>query len=273
MADLYNWKRMSEISGLFSSINWHWAWLIVATFLAGGLNAVAGGGSFLSFPALLGMGIQPIQANATNTIALWPGQIFSIAAYWPNVRKNVPSALLMGAAGLVGGTTGAEVLLHTPQRLFMQLVPWLLLVAAMLFAISGPVSRWLERRKGRMATPPKPKRLLLFLAVLVVSFYVGYFGAGAGFLFITVLALFGYQDMHLINALKVVANSMANGIAFVVFVTNNQVVWRYCLLAMIACAIGGYTTARLAPRVPQPVMRGIVVAVGLSMAAWFFYKQ
>jgi uncharacterized membrane protein YfcA len=179
----------------------------------------------------------------------------------------------MGAAGLVGGTTGAEVLLHTPQRLFMQLVPWLLLVAAMLFAISGPVSRWLERRKGRLKTPPKPKRVPLFLAALVVSFYVGYFGAGAGFLFITVLALFGYQDMHVINAMKVVANTMANGIAFVVFVTNNQVVWRYCLLAMIACAIGGYTTARLAPRVPQPVLRGIVVVLGLSMAAWFFYRQ
>jgi uncharacterized membrane protein YfcA len=264
---------MSDISGLISSINWHWVWLIVAAFLAGVLNAVAGGGSFLSFPAMLGMNILPVQANATNTVALWPGQITSIAAYWPDVRKNIPSAMLMGFAGLLGGTAGAVVLLNTPQRTFMHLVPWLLLVAAGFFAASGPVSRWLERRKGRMTAVPQPKRLPLFAATLAVSFYVGYFGAGAGFLFMTMLALFGFQDIHVINALKVVANTLANGVAFIIFVVDKQVVWRYCLLAMVVCAIGGYTSASMARKVPQPVLRGMVVVIGLSMAAWFFWKN
>jgi uncharacterized protein len=179
---------MPDFSALVSSINWHWVWLIVAAFLAGILNAVAGGGSFLSFPALLGMNVLPVQANATNTVALWPGQLTSVAAYWPDVRKNVSSAILMGAAGLLGGTTGALVLLNTPQRTFMRLVPWLLLTAAIFFALSGPVSRWLERRKGRIPAVPEPKRLPLFFATLAVSFYVGYFGAGAGFLFMTMLS-------------------------------------------------------------------------------------
>ena len=264
---------MSDFSGLLSSIDWHWVWLIVAAFLAGVLNAVAGGGSFLSFPALLGMNILPVQANATNTVALWPGQLTSVAAYRRDIGNNVRAAILMGAAGLLGGTAGAVVLLNTPQKTFMQLVPWLLLIAAIFFALSGPVSRWLERRKGRMTAAPEPKRLPLFFAALVVSFYVGYFGAGAGFLFMTMLALFGYQDIHAINALKVVANTLANGVAFIIFVVDKQVVWRYCLLAMIVCAIGGYTSASLARKVPQKILRGVVVVLGLSMAAWFFWKN
>jgi uncharacterized membrane protein YfcA len=256
-----------------SDINWHWVWLVVAAFLAGVLNAVAGGGSFLSFPALLGMNILPVQANATNTVAIWPGQLTSIAAYRHDVRRNLRAAWPMGLAGLLGGTAGAVVLLNTPQKTFMHLVPWLLLVAASIFAVSGPVSRWLERRKGRMSAEPRPKRVPLFFAAVVVSFYVGYFGAGAGFLFMTLLALFGYQDIHAINALKVLANTLANGIAFVIFVVDGQVVWRYCLLAMVACAIGGYASASLARKVPQGVLRGMVVVIGLSMAAWFFWKQ
>ena len=118
-----------------------------------------------------------------------------------------------------------------------------------------------------------PRRLPLFLATVVVSFYVGYFGAGAGFLFMTLLALFGYEDIHVINALKVVANLLANGIAFAIFIVEGQVVWRFCLAAMVAAAIGGYASASLARRVPQPVLRGIVVAIGLTMAAWFFWRQ
>ena len=254
-------------------INWHWAWLVVAAFLGGLLNAVAGGGSFLLFPAMLGMRMLPIQANASNTVALWPGQLTSIAAYWQNIGKNPRLALLMGVAGLLGGTTGAIVLLSTPQLTFLHLVPWLLLMAASIFALSGPVSRWLDRRKKVAPQKGPPRKLPVFLATIVVGFYLGYFGAGAGFLIITVLSLFGFQDLHEINALKVVSTTMANGIAFVLFVVNGQVVWRYCLPAMVTAAIGGYSSARFSRRVPQPVLRACVVVIGLAMAAWFFWKN
>jgi uncharacterized membrane protein YfcA len=275
----YNGVQMIHLSGFSYSMDWHWLWLAIAAFLAGVLNAVAGGGSFLSFPAFLGMGILPVQANATNTVAIWPGQLTSVAAYWPDVRRNLGSAWLMGAAGLLGGTAGAVVLLNTPQRTFMHMVPWLLLGAAGIFAVSGPVSRGLARmnmvraEKLHGGEAHAPRRLPLFFATIAVSFYVGYFGAGAGFLFMTLLSLFGYQDMRAINALKVVANLLANGVAVVIFIADKQVVWGDCLLAMATCAVGGYMSASLSRRVPQPVLRGMVVVIGLTMAAWFFWKN
>jgi hypothetical protein len=265
---------MTHLSALPSYIDWHWLWLTVAAFLAGVLNAVAGGGSFLLFPAMLGMKMLPVQANASNTVALWPGQLTSVAAYRDDIHKNLRLALPMGVAGLLGGAAGAVVLLKTPQMTFLRLVPWLFLVAATIFAISGSVSRWLERRKGAAGSAVHPpRRLPVFLLTIVACFYIGYFGAGAGFLFITLLSLFGFHDIHEINALKVVSTTLANGIAFVIFTVNGQVVWRYCLLAMIVCAIGGYSSARFARMVPQPVLRGLVVFIGFSMAAWFFWRQ
>jgi len=269
---------MLLISGLPAYVDWHWLWLTVAAFIAGVLNAVAGGGSFLLFPAMLGMKMLPIQANASNTVALWPGQLTSIAAYRRDIRKNLGVALPMAMAGFIGGTCGAIVLLITPQRTFLHLVPWLLLLAASIFAASGPVSRWLEHRKylrsqAGGAHTRAPRRLPVFLCTIVVCFYIGYFGAGAGFLIITLLSLFGFQDLHEINALKVVSTTMANGIAFVLFVLNGQVVWRYCLVAMLTCGVGGYTSASMARRVPQPALRATVVVIGLSMAAWFFWKN
>ncbi|MGA9585398.1 MAG: sulfite exporter TauE/SafE family protein, partial [Terracidiphilus sp.] len=118
---------MILLSGLPSYMDWHWLWLTVAAFLAGLLNAVAGGGSFLLFPAMLSMKMLPVQANATNTVALWPGQLTSLAAYREDVRRNLRVAIPLAVAGLIGGTGGAIVLLNTPQMTFLHLVPWLLL--------------------------------------------------------------------------------------------------------------------------------------------------
>jgi hypothetical protein len=258
-------------------LHWQSLWVVVAAFLAGVLNAVAGGGSFLSFPALLGTGIQPVQANATNTVALWPGQLTSIAAYREDVRKNMRLAIPMALAGLIGGTAGAVVLLITPQQTFMRLVPWLLLVAATLFALSRPVTRRLDRIKAARheragSVPQPPRRRLVFLSTVLVCCYIGYYGAGAGFLIITLLSLFGFEDLNEINALKVVSTTMANGAAFLIFTISGNVEWRYCLVAMAACGIGGYMSARLARLVPQPVLRGMVVAIGFGMAGWYFWK-
>jgi uncharacterized membrane protein YfcA len=260
------------------AFNWQLIWLVIAAFLAGVLNAVAGGGSFLSFPALLATGILPVQANATNTVALWPGQLTSIAAYREDIRKNRRLAVPMGLAGLLGGTAGALVLLSTPQTTFMHLVPWLLLIAATIFALSRPVTRWLDQIKAARHQhpgpyiPPPPHPRMVFFCTILVCFYVGYFGAGAGFLIITMLSLFGFEDLNEINALKVVSTTAANGIAFLIFSLGGQVAWRYCLLAMAACAIGGYTSARFARLIPQPVLRGLVIVIGFGMAGWYFWK-
>src|ERR1700722_5268916 len=134
--------------------HWHYTWLVVASFIAGVMNAMAGGGSFISFPAMLAMGVPPIQANATNTVALWPGQLTSVAALRKDLRKDLLPVTV--AASVLGGVSGAVVLLNTKQVTFLHLVPWLLLVASLLFGISGPVSRGLRRRWAEPHIPRKP---------------------------------------------------------------------------------------------------------------------
>lgn len=267
-----------------SGFAWQHAWLIAASFLAGALNAMAGGGSFISFPALLGLGVLPIQANATNTVALWPGQFTSIAAYWQDLKANVRLVIPVCSAALLGGVAGAIVLLRTGQATFLALVPWLLLLAAGLFAASGPVSEWLRRTRvkvadGQASHEPNlvpslvPSLVPLWFGVVVVSFYIGYFGAGAGFLMMSVLAIFGIQNINQVNALKVVATTTANGIAVVTFIVEKQILWKYCLLMMLAAAVGGYLGARYSRGLNPRLMRMLVVVIGLGMAAYFFWKQ
>jgi uncharacterized membrane protein YfcA len=252
--------------------DWHGAWLISASFLAGTLNAMAGGGSFLSFPALLGVGVMPIQANATNTVALWPGQITSILGYLTDLKANLKLVLPVCSAALAGGVSGAIVLLHTGQATFMALVPWLLLFAAVLFAVSAPVSRWLLSRAAQ-GPEIKPALTALWFGVAAVSFYIGYFGAGAGFLVMSVLAIFGIEEINQINALKVIATTMANGIAVVTFILGKQIVWQYCLLMMLTAAVGGYLGANYSRRLNPRIMRILVVTIGLGMSAYFFWKR
>ena len=261
---------------MVSGPHWQHVWLVAASFLAGSLNAMAGGGSFLSFPALLGAGVLPIQANATNTVALWPGQFTSIAAYWSDLRANVRLVLPVCSAALFGGLAGAIVLLHTGQATFLRLVPWLLLLAAGLFAVSGPVSDWLRRTRVRVAdgkSNREPSLAPLWFGIVLVSFYIGYFGAGAGFLLMSVLSIFGIQNINQVNALKVVATTTANGIAVITFILEKQILWKYCLLMMIAAALGGYLGARSSRRLNPGLMRMLVVAIGLGMSAWFFWEQ
>ena len=263
-----------------STIDWRLPWLIFATFVGGALNAVAGGGSFLTFPAMLGVGLGPIQANATNTVALWPGQLTSIAGYRNEVRKHSKLAWKMGLAGLVGGSVGAIILLNTPAQTFLTLVPWLLLFAALIFALSDPVMKWIKRRQR--ALPPatldadgEPVRNYwpLVVATTVICFYIGYFGAGAGFLIISLLSVFGFTDLNEMNAMKVVSTTMANGMACILFAFSGKVEWRYCLAAMVACAIGGYASARVAQRANPRFLRALVVFIGLGMAAYFFWRN
>jgi uncharacterized membrane protein YfcA len=256
--------------------DWRSVWLFVASFLAGVLNAIAGGGSFLSFPALLGVGVLPIQANATNTVALWPGQFTSIFAYREDLKHNLRLLVPLCLAAALGGLAGGIVLLHTGQATFMRLVPWLLLVAALLFAVSTPVSHWLQRRAHAkaqgQASRGSPSMVPLFVGMVVVCFYIGYFGAGAGFLVMSLLALFGIESVNQINALKVCTTTLANGIAVITFVVEKQVAWQHCLLMMVTAAVGGYLGARGSRRLNPRLMRGIVVAIGLGMAAYFFWR-
>ena len=244
---------------------------MAASLIAGVMNAMAGGGSFLSFPAMLGMGIPPVQANATNTVAIWPGQLTSVGTLYGDMRKDLLWPI--GVACLVGGVGGAELLLHTSQTTFLKLIPWLILGGTMTFAASGPVSRWLRRRAKHIEGDVRVPALPLLVALLPVCVYIGYFGAGGGFLVMTILALFGMEEMHQLNALKVFAALLSNLCAIVTFIATGAIVWRYCVVAMALAALGGWLGARWTRRVSGAALRAFVVATGCMIAAYFFWKQ
>ena len=255
--------------------HWRFFWLVVASLLAGVMNAMAGGGSFISFPAMLGMGVPPIEANATNTVALWPGQLTALATLRADVRLDLLPVVL--ATSATGGVLGAEILLHTRQGTFLHLIPWLLLIGALLFGVSAPVSKWLRERSARRAVEhhgkPRMNPLALSFALLPVCFYIGYFGAGGGFLIMTVLALFGMEEMHQLNALKVVAACASNLCAIFTFIFSGRILWRFCLISMLAAAAGGLIGAHYARRMNAGVLRGVVVITGITIAAYFFWRQ
>lgn len=246
-------------------------WLVGASLIAGVMNAMAGGGSFLSFPAMLGVGVPAVQANATNTVALWPGQLTSLATLRDDVRRDVLAPVI--AVCIAGGVLGAEVLLHTEQRTFLKLIPWLILGGTLLFGVSGPVSRWLRQRAEHPHVERPIPAVRLFLALFPVCFYIGYFGAGGGFLVMTILAMFGMDDMHRLNALKVVTATLSNLTAIVTFILTGAVMWHYCLISMVFAGLGGYIGARWAKRTSPAMLRGFVVATGMVTAAYFFWKQ
>ena len=258
---------------LFTHVRY--AWLVTASFAAGGINAVAGGGSFLSFPAMLSMGVPPVLANTTNTVAIWPGQLTSIVALKGDLRREIVPALV--GCSIAGGVGGALLLLHTGQRTFLNILPWMLLAATITFGFSRRLSAWVNGRLGAatQAHPGQPARpinqWLLVMALLPICLYIGYFGAAGGLLIMALLALLGVEEMHQLNSLKVLAACTSNGCAVITFIAYGAVLWHYCLLSMVAAAIGGWVGAQYAKSLNASVLRGIVVAAGCTVSAWFFY--
>jgi hypothetical protein len=234
------------------------------------MNAVAGGGSFLSFPALLLVGVPPIQANATNTIALWPGILGSIGAYRNELRGQEAKRVLVPllSTGIIGGLLGAITLLVTPQQTFLHLIPWLLLAATVLFASSRKITAALRPKGGEAALTTKGGAA----AQLVVGFYIGYFGAGAGILMMALLALLGMTHIHRINAYKTVQAAVCNGIAILAFITKGVIYWKHAGVMVVGSLIGGYFGAWVAQRMKQEHVRWIVIAIGAGMSAYFFWK-
>jgi uncharacterized protein len=247
-------------------------WLPVASFFAGVLNAIAGGGSFLSLPALLAgttaAGVGAVTAQATNTVALWPGQLTSLIAFRKQLRlygwKLLPLAIASGAGGLVGGW----LLLHTGNKRFRELLPWLLLFAAVMFALSFPLGKWLASLSGG-----RRYNTWLLIGMVVVSVYVGYFGAGGGFLAMALFGICGVHDIHEMNALKVLTAAVSIGIPAVTFMLAKRVEWRFCLEMAILAAAGGYLGAHYSRKVNQRTMRWTVAIIGFVTAGYFFLQN
>lgn len=249
--------------------------LFMAALIGGLLNSVAGGGGFIVFPALLFTGMPPINANATNTVALWPGTAASTFAYRRELA-GVRSVLLpLCITGALGGLLGAIALLKTPQSTFLSLVPWLLLGATLLFAFSGRVIRLLRISEAVRASAMHSRRLL-WLAILiqfVVSIYIGYFGAGAGILMLAMFALMGMESIHTMNGMKTVLASTVNAIAVITFVIAKAVMWPQAAWMILGAGIGGYGGAYYAQKIDPKHVRRFVIVIGTVLSAYFFIQN
>ena len=228
------------------------------------MNSVAGGGSFLSFPALLFAGVPAISANATNNAAMWVGTIGSARGYREEVVAHRALLLPVICASVVGSLIGACLLLVTPQTLFQRLIPWLLLFATLVFAASpGLASR------ADAAPRHKPWQIALQFAVAI---YGGYFGAGMGIMMLAILAFSGLPSFNAQNAVKNVLSVSINGVALVPFVAARIVDWRFALPMALIALLGGYFGARFFRRLPQPLSRALVVTIGAVMTIVFFVR-
>jgi uncharacterized protein len=247
-------------------------WLCLSALAAGVVNALAGGGTLLTFPALLTV-ISPVAANVTSTLALVPA---SIAGAW-GYRRQLHSArrwlVLLTIPSLLGGLAGALLITQLPENIFKGLVPWLVLLAAVLFLLQPAISK-LFRRDSKKRIPPTATILtLVVVGQFFVAVYGGYFGAGIGILMLSSLAFLDLADIHEMNALKSWLAFCINGISAVLFAVDGQVVWNYAFVMAIAAMAGGYLGARLALRIKPVYVRWVVIVVGFGLAAYFFWKQ
>ncbi len=229
------------------------------------MNSVAGGGSFLSFPSLLFAGVPAISANATNSAAMWVGTIGSARGYREEVTEHRALLLPLILASIVGSLIGACLLLVTPQTLFERLIPWLLLFATLLFAASPYLRRPSSAQPGHA-----PWQIA---AQFAVAIYGGYFGAGMGILMLAVLAFSGLPNLNAQNAIKNVLSVSINGVALIPFVLARIVDWRFAVPMAAIALLGGYFGARFFRRVPQPVSRVLVIAIGCAMTIVLFVKS
>ena len=243
------------------------ALLGIAAFGAGVLNAIAGGGSFLTFPALVFAGVPPIAANATSALAVSPGYLGGVMGFRSELGA-LPAALLRREVliSAVGGVCGAVLLLVTPATLFSGLVPWLLLFATVLFAV-GP-------RLARMGGGSGGNGLAAwrFPALFVVAIYGGYFNGGLGILLMALYTLIGEARINTVNALKNLNSLVLSVLSVVAFAWAGAIVWHHAVLMMVAATAGGFAGARLARRMPVHWVRALVIATGLAMSAVFFAR-
>jgi len=250
----------------------HAIFLFLAAGIAGILNALAGGGSFISFPALLFTGVPPVQANATNTVALWPGLAASTVAYLK--RLNIPKRLLLPLlmTSVVGGWVGALLLLKTPQRTFLHFVPWLLLSGTLLFAFGNKIRAVATKSAVSDDLPKASWRAITVCSFieLLLAVYGGYFGAGIGFVMLGMFAALGMRDIHAMGAIRTLLAAAINAAAVVTFIVAGAVLWAQFAVMVAGALVGGWFGAHYAQKADPRKVRALVIGVGLAMSAYFF---
>lgn len=256
----------------------HWSPLLlcalfVAAFVASALNTVAGGGSFLTFPALLFAGVAPVEANATSTIALWPGSLSAAWGYRTDVAADRRTIVALSIVSVIGGFAGAMLLLVTPEQRFKSLIPYLLGFATLLFAFGDSIVRRLRPR--RPSDDEAHRKSLTFVAIVqfFVAIYGGYFGGGIGIMMLAAFNLLELGDIHGMNGLKTLLAAVINGAAVFTFIAARLVDWRFAIPMIVASIVSGYAGARIARRIRPAIVRATVIVIGVAMTAAFAVQR
>jgi uncharacterized membrane protein YfcA len=247
------------------------ALLCTASFVAGVMNSVAGGGTLLTFPSLLSV-ISPVYANATSTVALVPSSLAGAWGYRAEVRSVKRWLAILFLPSLLGGIAGSLLVTRLPEGWFSASVPWLILTAATLFLVQPYVAAWTGIGKPHAAPAGWLIGAVAFFQFLV-AVYGGYFGAGIGILMLSSLSLMGMADIHQMNALKTILAAVINGVSVVIFVLEDKVEWRYALIMSVAASLGGYCGARVARRLNRTLVRWVVIAIGFGLGGYYLWKQ
>jgi uncharacterized membrane protein YfcA len=227
---------------------------------AGVMNAVAGGGTLLAFPALLAVGLSPVAANVTNTVAIWPGQVSSLWAYRGHLAEERRRATMLAVPALLGGTIGSILLLWLPERAFAAVVPFLILFACVLLGLQGPLKALAQRHVG--GNHPA----VHWVIQLLISVYGGYFGAGMGILMLAAMGILIPSSMQHANGLKILLGTLTNGVACLLFAFDGRVDWPVAVVMALASGVGGVLGAMLARRMAPGAMRAFAIGVGVFAA-------
>jgi uncharacterized protein len=245
--------------------------LFIAAILGGTVNAVAGGGTFFTVPALIFTNVPAVLANTSSTVALWPAAVSSAGAYRQELKKQPRYLLILFTViSLVGGIIGAILLLSTSNQAFIHILPYLLLVATVLFAASPLITANLRTQSIERARLTRGQLLGVSFVQLVVAIYGGFFGGGICILMLAVFGLMGMDDIHSMNALKTILQLSINGVAVVIFIVKGAVLWPQTILMAVGAVIGGYGAAYYARKLKQSWIRWFVISYGLALTIYFF---
>ncbi|MGB3338453.1 MAG: sulfite exporter TauE/SafE family protein [Devosia sp.] len=245
--------------------------LLIAGLLGGAVNSLAGGGSFIVFPALLFVGVPPVIANASNTYAALPGYASGAFGYWHAMGKYKDRLVLYGMVAAVFGYVGAELLLVVSDELFSLVVPWLMLFAVLLFIFGNRINGFVASRSSGRRGMRALGTVLLMAFLAGVCIYGGFFNAGLGILLLAFLATAGMSDIHAMNGLKLYVSSIVALVAVARFAISGSIDWYHGSIALVGVTIGGYLAAKNAHRIPTPWIRNAVIVYGVVMTGYFFW--
>jgi hypothetical protein len=243
----------------------------LAAFAGGLVNAIAGGGTLITFPLLTALGIPAVVANVTNTVALCPGYLGATMAQWEDIRNQKKRLLIFVPAAVIGGILGAILLLNSGERLFRSIVPYLILLASALLAIGEPLRNWLNRRYGPHSDPAE-KITWAVIPVILASIYGGYFGAGLSVIIIAVLGLTLKDSLTRLNALKQILALSVNVAAALFFAFSGNVNWLVALVMAAFALLGGTLGGKLAGRISPSILRWTIVTIGVIVALVYLLK-